>query len=84
MIRVMMTEPTIIDLREPWKSVWDLSTLDLVFLDKLIGEHWDEIIAGYNNEIDDEKLIIPEDLKKPDYTKLKNSNFRESLYVVQY
>ena len=84
MLRIMFTEPTIIDLREPYKNIWDVNTIDLVSLDKLISINWEFMISAYNNELDDNMIQIPENLKKPDYTKLVNPSFRESVYFAKY
>ena len=84
MIRVMFTEASIIDLREPGKNRWDIDSIDLINLDNLIKNNWGIMIDAYNNEIGTSQLLIPKTLKKPDYTKLSNCAFRKSLYITYY
>ena len=84
MIRIMFTEAKLVDLREPGSTRWDINTIDLINLDKLISDNWHDMIVSYNEEIGDNQPKIPESLVKPDYTKLRNNELRESIYITFY
>ena len=83
MARVLFTKPLIMNLMEPctWFDIG--KDLDLVKLDKFIGSLWQDLIASYNFDSCNEPYPIPEDLVKPDYTKLKiTDNILEYYYGI--
>ena len=70
MARVLFTSPTMMYMMDPctWFNISE--DLDLVKLDKFIGDNWIGLIDSYNVESGGFPHSIPEDLVKPDYTKL--------------
>lgn len=71
MARVLFTEPTIMNMMEPciWENI--SKDIDLLKLDKFIQDNWISLITTYNNESMGYNCDpIPENLLKPDYTKL--------------
>ena len=85
MARVMFSSPTIMNLMEP--CIWnDIDKdLDLVKLDKVIEEHWCDLIEKYNLESNGYICDpIPKNLKKPDYTKLTLTNETWEYYFGPY
>ena len=81
MIRLMITEPTIIDLDEP--NVWIPNNNELKQIDLFIEINWKSIIHSYNKELFclDEDMI-PTSLNKPDYTNLTNLGYKNTAYYI--
>ena len=74
MARVLFTSPTMMYMMDPCTWFDIDKDLDLIKLDKYIGDMWKYLINTYNYESNDMPYHIPEDLIKPDYTKLTISD----------